>query len=145
MEFEIERVDGWRDDLAEAAARLLPQLSEAARPDADRLRAVVGSPCSALFAARAAGRIVGMLALAWYDIPTGRKAWIEDVVVDRAARGAGIGRALVAAALAEAARLGVGQVWLTSRPSRLEARALYRSMGFEAAETGLFALKLDKQ
>ena len=35
------------------------------------------------------GGVVGVLALTWYDVPSGRKAWIEDVVVDAAARGLG--------------------------------------------------------
>lgn len=145
MEFEIVRVEAWSEALAGELARLLPQLSAAARADADRLRALVENPCTALFAARTAGHIVGMAALAWYDVPTGRKAWIEDVVVDETARGRGAGRALVAAAIGEASRIGAGRVWLTSRPARRAARALYRSMGFEAAETEVFVLKLDRQ
>ena len=76
----------------------------------------------------------------WYDVPSGRKGWIEDVVVDASARGAGVGEALVRAALERAAREGVERVMLTSRPARRAARALYRKVGFEEAETSVFVL-----
>ena len=70
-----------------------------------------------LFVARLDGRVVGSLTLAFYRIPTGLKAWIEDVVVDDAARGHGIGEALSRAAIDEARRRGAKDVSLTSRPS----------------------------
>ena len=85
-----------------------------------------------------------MLTLVWYDAPSGRKAWIEDVVVDGAARGCGAGDALVRAAVAHAARIGAGKVMLTSNPAREAARALYRKVGFEEVETTVFAFKTDK-
>jgi predicted GNAT family acetyltransferase len=62
--------------------------------------------------------IVGSLTLVLYRIATGLKAWIEDVVVDEAARGHGVGEALNVAALDEARRHGAKAVSLTSRPSR---------------------------
>ncbi len=146
MKIEIERITAATDELAEAIARLLPQLSASAPAvDAARLHSIADTPSTALFAARGDGRIVGMLTLVWYDIPTGRKAWIEDVVVDRAARGHGAGRALVAAALDHAARIGAAKILLTSREERRAARALYGKMGFEAAETEVFALKTDRK
>lgn len=84
-----------------------------------------------------------MLALAWYDVPTGRKAWIEDVVVDAGVRRSGAGRALIDAALALATKLGVQQVRLTSNPTRTAARGLYHDMGFEIADTSVFTLALN--
>lgn len=123
----------------------MPQLSQRlAAPDSDALEEIVRSPSAALFAARVEGTIVGVLTLVWYTVPSGRKAWIEDVVVDRAARGAGIGEALVRAAVAHAAARGIDRVQLTSAPHREAARALYRKIGFMEAETTLFALKTDK-
>lgn len=126
-----------------AAARLLPQLSprqagvSTAQVSA-RISALVASPGAAFFVAEAGGGIVGMLTLVWYDLPTGRKAWIEDVVVDAAARGLGAGRALVGAAQRHAREIGAGRVLLTSNPSRTAARALYRTCGFNEAETTVF-------
>lgn len=131
--------------LCEAFARLMPQLSaRLGAPSAERLRRICSSPASALLAARHGAEIVGLLTLVWYDAPSGRKAWIEDVVVDAAARGCGAGEALVRAALARARQEGADRVMLTSSAARTAARSLYRKVGFEEAETTVFALKTEK-
>ena len=145
MTVEIRRITQVSDALEEAFARLMPQLSpRLGAPSREALRRVAGSESGALLAAVAGERIVGVLTLAWYDAPSGRKAWIEDVVVDGAARGCGAGDALVRAAVAHAARIGAGKVMLTSNPAREAARALYRKVGFEEVETTVFAFKTDK-
>ena len=133
MTVEIRRITQVSDALEEAFARLMPQLSpRLGAPSREELRRVAGSETGELLAAVAGERIVGVLTLAWYDAPSGRKAWIEDVVVDGAARGCG------------AARIGAGKVMLTSNPAREAARALYRKVGFEEVETTVFAFKTDK-
>ena len=145
MTVEIRRITQVSDALEEAFARLMPQLSpRLGAPSREVLRRVAGSETGELLAAVAGGRIVGVLTLAWYDAPSGRKAWIEDVVVDGAARGCGAGDALVRAAVEHAARIGAGKVMLTSNPAREAARALYRKVGFEEVETTVFAFKTDK-
>lgn len=145
MTVEIRRITQVSDALEEAFARLMPQLSpRLGAPSREVLRRVAGSETGALLAAVAGERIVGVLTLAWYDAPSGRKAWIEDVVVDGAARGCGAGDALVRAAVEHAARIGAGKVMLTSNPAREAARALYRKVGFEEVETMVFAFKTDK-
>lgn len=126
------------DELRLALADLLPQLSSSPPPDADALAALVADPGSVLFVARVDGRIVGSLTLVLYRIPTGLKAWIEDVVVDAAARGHGVGEALNLAALDEARRRGVKGVSLTSRPSRAAANRLYQRIGFTQRETNVY-------
>lgn len=145
MTVEIRRITQVSDALEEAFARLMPQLSpRLGAPSREVLRRVAGSETGALLAAVAGERIVGVLTLAWYDAPSGRKAWIEDVVVDGAARGCGAGDALVRAAVEHAARIGAGKVMLTSNPAREAARALYCKVGFEEVETTVFAFKTDK-
>lgn len=145
MTIEIRRITEVSDALEEAFARLMPQLSpRLGAPSREELRRVAGSETGELLAAVAGERIVGVLTLAWYDAPSGRKAWIEDVVVDGAARGCGAGDALVRAAVEHAARIGAGKVMLTSNPAREAARALYRKVGFEEVETTVFAFKTDK-
>lgn len=130
------------DDLVAAFGRLIPQLSQSSPPpDADQLRVLVHGPDTVLFIARIDGVIVGSLTLAFYRIPTGLKAWIEDVVVDDAARGHGIGRRLNEAALVEAQQRGAKDVSLTSRPSREVANRLYQRIGFEARETNVYRYK----
>jgi len=131
-----ERVD---DELVDAFAALIPQLSSSSPPPtAAELGAIVDSPDSVLYVARLDGRIVGSLTLAFYRIPTGLKAWIEDVVVDDSARGRGVGEGLNRAAIDEAARRGAKNVSLTSRASREAANRLYQRLGFQPYETNLY-------
>ena len=144
MKLEVRQVTEVTDSLLEAFGRLMPQLSPRLEaPSGERLRAVAANPSAALFTAESGGAVVGVLTLVWYDVPSGRKAWIEDVVVDAAARGFGAGEALVRAA--QAAAVGAGKVMLTSNPSRGAARRLYAKMGFKEAETTVFACKTDTE
>lgn len=133
------------DELVEAMARLVPQLSRSAPPPTvEELGTIVGSPATTMLVARdATGRIVGSLTLAVFRIPTGVRAWIEDVVVEDAARGAGAGAALVRAAVALAARQGARTVDLTSRPDREAANRLYVREGFEARTTNVYRRSAD--
>ena len=133
------------DDLVEAFVRLIPQLSSSSAPtDRTGLAAIVDSEASILFVARDPdGWIVGSLTLAVFRIPTGVRAWIEDVVVDDAARGAGVGEALVAAAIARAGAVGAKTVDLTSRPSRDAANRLYVRLGFEERTTNVYRFSLE--
>ena len=143
MTVEIRRITQVSDALEEAFARLMPQLSpRLGAPSREVLRRVAGSETGELLAAVAGERIVGVLTLAWYDAPSGRKAWIEDVVVDAAARGRGIGEALVREALALARREGVARMMLTSNATRRAAHRLYERMGFVRYETDCFRLDL---
>ena len=135
----IERAARVDDELVAAFERLIPQLSSSSPPpSAEQLDALVSSPDTVLFVARVDGRIVGSLTLAFYRIPTGLKAWIEDVVVDGDARGHGVGAELNLAALAEAKARGAKDVSLTSRPSREAANRLYQRIGFQARETNVY-------
>jgi ribosomal protein S18 acetylase RimI-like enzyme len=139
----IEIVTAVTDEVVVAFGRLIPQLSSSSpAPGPDELAAIVDDPSSVLYLARMDGRIVGSLTLALYQIPTGLKAWIEDVVVDEAARGQGIGEALNAAALDEARRRGAKDVSLTSRPAREAANRLYQRLGFRPYETNLYRFHL---
>lgn len=143
MTVEIRRITQVSDALEEAFARLMPQLSpRLGAPSREVLRRVAGSETGELLAAVAGERIVGVLTLAWYDAPSGRKAWIEDVVVDAATRGRGIGEALVREALALARREGVARVMLTSNATRRASHRLYERMGFVRYETDCFRLDL---
>ncbi len=135
----IEQVRTIDDDVVGALNRLLPQLSNGADAvDAPALREVVEAPGTALLVARVDGAIVGSVTVVVYAIPSGAHAWLEDVVVDQAARGAGVGEALVRAALAEAETLGARTVDLTSNPSRHAAIRLYERVGFRRRGTSVF-------
>ena len=131
-------------ELVEAFARLTPQLSSSnPAPHERELAELVGSPATTLFVARAEdGTIAGTLTLCTFRIPTGIRAWIEDVVVDDAVRGQGVGKALTRAAIAESGRRGARTVDLTSRPSREAANRLYQGLGFQLRETNVYRLDL---
>jgi ribosomal protein S18 acetylase RimI-like enzyme len=127
-------------EVVEAITRLLPQLSTtAAPPSKEDVAAIIESPATTLFLARDDdGSIVGTLTLALFRIPSGRRAWIEDVIVAEEARGQGCGAALTRAALDAAAAAGARTVELTSRPSRQAANRLYQRLGFGRRETNLY-------
>jgi ribosomal protein S18 acetylase RimI-like enzyme len=133
------------DELVKAFARLIPQLSSSSEPTSRaELAEITSSEADTLFMARdGEGHIVGSLTLAVFRIPTGVRAWIEDVVVDDSARGAGIGQALVDAAVERARSLGAKTVDLTSRPSREAANRLYVRLGFVARSTNVYRRSLD--
>lgn len=131
------------DDLIEAARRLIPQLAPDARPPERReLDRIIASGSTHLFVAQIDGRIVGLLTLALFRIPTGIRAWIEDVVVDESARGRGIGERLTRAAIDKAVSLGAESIDLTSRPNREAANRLYLRLGFEPRETNVYRMSL---
>jgi ribosomal protein S18 acetylase RimI-like enzyme len=139
VSLDIRPADRVDHELVEAFAELIPQLSSSSPPPtAEALAAIVESPDSVLFVARLDDRIVGSLTLAFYRIPTGLKAWIEDVVVSSDARGQGVGEALSVAAMTAAARRGAKNVSLTSRPSREVANRLYARLGFEPYDTNVY-------
>ena len=134
-------------ELVAAFERLIPQLSSSnPAPTETELAAICESEASVLLIAvdrEADDRILGSLTLAWFRIPTGVRAWIEDVVVDEEARGHGVGELLNRAALDRARELGAKTVDLTSRPSREAANRLYQRIGFVARNTNVYRYQFD--
>jgi ribosomal protein S18 acetylase RimI-like enzyme len=130
--------------IVDAVSRLVPQLSSSSPPPTTaELGDVVASPATDLFIALDdGGGVVGMATLVTFRIPTGMRAWIEDVVVDDAGRGHGVGTALTEAMLDRARELGCRTVDLTSRPSREAANRLYQRAGFVARETNVYRYDL---
>ena len=131
------------DEVVDAFTRLVPQLSSSNPPPTrSQLTELVSSEASTLLLAFVDGRIVGTLTLATFRIPTGVRAWIEDVIVDESARGHGVGEALNRAALELARQRGAITVELTSRPSREAANRLYQRLGFVARDTNVYRYTL---
>ena len=130
--------------IVDAVERLVPQLSSSSPPPTTaELGEVVESPSTDLFIALDdGGGIVGMSTLVTFRIPTGMRAWIEDVVVDDAGRGRGVGTALTQAMIDRARERGCVTVDLTSRPSREAANRLYQRQGFVARETNIYRYDL---
>ncbi len=139
MSVDVEVLSEVTDEVVQAFGRLLPQLSSSAPPlDARALEVIVAAHASTLLLARIDGVIVGTLTLAIFPIPTGIRAWIEDVVTDESARGQGVGEALTLAAIDIARDGGARTVDLTTRPSREAAGRLYERLGFERRDSRLY-------
>jgi len=143
--FEVVQATRADRQMVEAFGRLIPQLSSSApRPTPEAVRQLLESPNTTVFLAREGGQlIVGMLALVVFRIPTGMRAWIEDVVVDERARGQGAGEVLVRTAVGRARELGARTVELTSRTSRTAANRLYLRLGFLRRETNVYRYVID--
>lgn len=141
----IEIVAEVTDDLVTAYERLIPQLSSSNPPPSrEALEDIVAAPATDVFVATddEDGHILGTSTLAVFRIPTGRRAWIEDVVVDETAAGQGIGGMLTRAMVDRAAELGCTTVDLTSRPTREAANRLYLREGFEVRKTNVYRRNL---
>ena len=146
MAIHIQHVTSVTDEIVEGFARLLPQLSTTATAISARdLQDVIQKSCVTLFVARdtETHAVLGTLTLVVLRIPTGIRAWIEDVVVDASERGRGVGESLTKAAIKRATELGARTVDLTSRPFREAANRLYQKVGFERRDTNVYRLKLE--
>ena len=141
-EIEVSPARRVDDALIAAFNRLIPQLSRrAAVPTPDLIREIVEAQSNTVLIARDQredGRIVGLLTLVVFRIPTGVRAWIEDVVVDEAVRGRGVAEALSQEAVRRALGLGARTVELTSRPSREAANRLYQRLGFVRRDSNVY-------
>lgn len=145
MSVEVETVQVVNDEVVEAFGRLLPQLSPAAGShDLAALKTLVEWEGIRLLVARVDGRIMGALTLVMFPIPTGVRAWIEDVVVDQTVRGRGVRGALTQEAVRLARADGARTVDLTSRPSREAANRLYERLGFELRDSKVYRLEEDQ-
>ncbi|MEZ5377219.1 MAG: GNAT family N-acetyltransferase [Acidimicrobiales bacterium] len=140
---KIVEVTEVTDDVVAAFERLVPQLSKSNPPPTRaELEDLVGSEASHLLLAEEDGVVYGCLTLVLFRIPTGIRAWIEDVIVDTEARGKGVGRLLSEHAIEMSKEAGAVTVDLTSRPSREAANRLYARIGFEQRNTNVYRYDL---
>ena len=142
--FRIEEAHEPSEGLLAAVRSLVAQLSKsAAVPSRRDLSELLASPASRLLIARDEDeQALGMLTLVLFRIPTGVRAWIEDVVVLDNARGRGVGRLLVRRSIEIARDGGARTVDLTSRPDREAANALYVREGFKLRESNVYRITL---
>ena len=136
----IEEATAVTPELVAAFRLLTPQLSRSApAPGGHELAEMVRSPATILLMARDGDKgLIGSLTLVLFRIPTGVRAWIEDVVVDKDSRGRGVAEVLCREALNRASAAGARSVDLTSRPSREAANRLYRRLGFVERDTNVY-------
>jgi GNAT superfamily N-acetyltransferase len=120
---------------ADVIARMIRELAESTvervKVDAAYVGTYLGFPGRAVLLAVAAGETVGLLAYSsnpnLYHAADG--CLIEDLYVLSAWRGKGVGKALVAYVMAEAARQGWAEVSVSTDHDNHAALALYRGMG----------------
>jgi len=142
----VRRLGSSSPEAVERLCALLPQLSKSApKLDMQMLNEILVQPSVDLFVALVEGedKVVGMLTLIRTAIPTGKKAVVEDVVVDTAARGQNIGAKLLLAAFDAAYSYGARYVDLTSRPDLEAANQLYVRAGFVRRETNVYRYSLE--
>ncbi len=132
------------EEITNAFLNLIPQLTkDTSAPAKSELEEIIKTGTTKIFIAEENG-ILGTLTLVIHNIPTGKKAWIEDVVVDRSARGKGIGEKLLQHAISYASERGIKKIDLTTRPVRTTANKLYQKLGFQKRETNLYRLTISK-
>lgn len=142
-DIDIREVTTFDSSLMEPIRSLLRQLtSREIAFSEESLRQIISDKASRLFLLYSDNTIAGMLTLGIYSAPTGRKAWVEDVVVDSQYRGRGLGQQLVQYAISCVRTLSPVTLMLTSNPQRTEANALYRREGFEQRCTNVYKMDL---
>ena len=138
---QISRLANISDEIYQAFQDLIPQLTgNVPRPTRAELEALVAFEGSVLLVARlsAEGKIVGAATLSLVRAPTGVHARLEDVIVDGAARGQGVGAALTEEVIRLAREVGANYLALTSNPRREAANQLYQKLGFKRWETNVY-------
>ena len=139
MTIEISVCEEVNDVVVAAFAVLIPQLSTSSpAPTAKELEQIVAHEASTILLATEGETIVGSMTLVVFPIPTGTRAWIEDVVVREDAQGRGVGEALNRRAMQIAVDRGAQTINLTSRPTREAANRLYQRLGVVPRETNIY-------
>ena len=139
MTIEISECTQVNQEVVEAFEKLIPQLStSSSAPTFEELELMVSHDAATLLIATDQGMIVGSMTLVIFPLPTGVRAWIEDVVVAGDARSRGVGEALNRRAMEIAVARGAKTIDLTSRPSREAANLLYHILGFLRSDTNVY-------
>ena len=140
--YTIELVTQFDSALITPIADMLAQLTAREYPFGEQeLRTIIEDSTSQLFIMRDNEHIMGMLTLGHYTSPTGRKVWVEDVVVSAEYRGEGLGRKLINHAIEYCREnLSPCTLMLTSNPARVAANELYRTSSFEPKQTNVYKM-----
>jgi len=144
MDIQIKEITNYTPEIKNTIAHFLKLLqgTDSGISD-DQLKEIISSENSYLFfAANTYDVYMGMLTVGIYQSPTGKKAWIEDVVVDETFRGQGIGENLIEFAIQFARQQQVDILTLTSSPARVAANNLYKKIGFQPKGTNVYRMFL---
>lgn len=88
------------------------------------------------------GQVIGIASMCTYHVISGKKGWIEDVVVDTQFRGQGIGRKLMEKLLEEGKKKKLTEILLFTEAHRIPAIKLYTDLGFKLKESRIYTLKI---
>ena len=140
----IREIKEYQSDIGDAISKLSTQLvGKECKIGREQVEAIISDNNSHLFLALNDDRFVlGMVTVGIYTSPTGKKGWIEDVVVDEKYRGEGIGEKLTRFAIQFAKNQQADTLMLTSKPERIIANSLYKKLGFHLKETNVYRIFL---
>lgn len=126
-----------RED-AERLADLITQLGYPATPEEIRSRfdSIEHDPAHALFVAELDGRAAGWVHVFLYKLlEADRLAELGGLIVDKSARGRGLGRRLMQQAEGWADAQGCSAIYLRSNVIRQQAHKFYAAIGYEQFKT----------
>ncbi len=86
-------------------------------------------------------KIIGIALMCTYKVISGNKGWIEDVVVDSASRGKGIGRKLINLLVEVGEEKELSEILLFTEDHRVAAINLYSSVGFKLKDSKIYCKK----
>lgn len=134
-----KEIDEFAPQIYSEIASLLRQLtSEAINFSSENFKTILKNDNTFLLGAFDENKLVGILTLIIYQIPTGKNGRIEDVVVDESYRGKKIGEQLSLMAINKGKELNLNKMFLTSNPSRIAANSLYQKIGFRHGKTNSY-------
>jgi len=145
-DIEIKEVTTYSHDLAERIRELVHMIGKNHKElTDDDLREILASQTTTLFIAqdKKTNKIAGMATLIVYRIPYVRKAYFDDLVVDDAFRGLGIGSALIKKVIESAIEKKAAYIDFTSRPRREESNHLYEKFGFQKRNANVYRCIID--
>lgn len=144
--FQLKEVSGVTDENVKTVQGLLNQLTSSPISfTKEKLQTIIDNKDSHLYFFQKGEQVYGMITTGSYEAPTGRKTWIEDVVVDEKFRGAGLGRKMLQEMLDKLSLEENTTLMLTSNPKRIAANALYKSLGFTPKETNVYKMEIKKK
>ena len=141
----IQEITSFDSQILESINQFISQLTgESSLVSSHQIEEIIADNNSHLFfAINDQGAHMGMISVGLYITPTGKKPWIEDVVVDNSYRGQGIGKQLMEFAIQFTKEQKAATLMLTSNPARLSANELYKKIGFKQKETNVYRIQFD--
>lgn len=143
MNCEVSVAEQVDDELVAALNRLLPQLlSDGASLDRGAVEELISHDGTTVLVARSDDSVIGTAVVVTFQLFTSLRARLEEVVVDKVARGQGAARALTEKALDVARDKGCQSMELTSLPVREASYDLYERAGFQSLGTTVYRYTL---